>query len=159
MLGSANQVSICGEYRDARFSELDAQIAAKKMARQQQSTAMRPRRRRRRPGTRLPAVVRKEIVQCARQLRQHSKLFTADSKLKDRAARVLCSMLPPKRKRGRPAIPSVTTAILLLKRLQREHPEQERKQHWQQIYRAVIPNYVSLTRDQQRSQEILYVSK
>lgn len=142
------------ESRDPRFAELDVQIEAENEARQQKSTAPKPNRRRR-PGPRLPAVVRKEITQCARQLRQHQRLFKADAKLKDRAARVLRSMLPPKRKRGRPGIPGVTQAILLLKQLQRERPEQQPKERWQQVYRKVISDYTGLTRDQQRAQEVL----
>ena len=57
----------------------------------------RPQRRRRR-GPWLPAVVRKEITQCARLLRRHHRLFKADSLLKDRAQPVCsapcCRSLP-----------------------------------------------------------------
>jgi len=78
----------------------------------------------------------------------------SDPRLKDRAARFLRSLLPPKRKRGRPGILSVTKAIQLLTKLHREHPEQEMRKRWQQIYSQVIPNYENLTRQQQRAQEI-----
>jgi hypothetical protein len=62
--------------------------------------------------------VRKEIAQVARELkRNHRFLFIADPKLKDRVARLLRSLLPPKpRRRGRPRRKDVTTAILLLAR-------------------------------------------
>ena len=142
------------EQRDPRFAELDAQIEAANTNRDHQTTSPKPKRRRRH-GPRLPAVVRKEITQCARKLRQQRKLFTADPKLKDRAARVLRSMLPPKRKRGRPGNPAVTEAILLLGRLQRKNQGQERKQLWQQVYRQAIPCYPNLTREQQRAEEVL----
>lgn len=141
------------EYRDPRFAELDARIKAQEAVRQQKATAKT--KQRRRPGPRLPAVVRKEITQCAQQLRQHRNLFMADPKLKDRASRFLRSLLPPKRKRGRPGDPVVTKAIVLIARLQRQHPEHERRQLWQQVYKAVTPNYANLPREQQRSQEIM----
>jgi len=64
--------------------------------------------------------MRKEITRLARELnRQHHQPFIADSKLKDRAARLLRSLLPPKRKRGRPGIASVTKAIQLRARFRR----------------------------------------
>ncbi len=156
MHGSPNGISsgnLTGESRDPRFDELDAKIQAESAARQQ-PPAPTPKRRRR-ADRRLPAVVRKGITQCARQLRLHCKLFMTDPKLKDRASRLLRSMLPPKRKRGRPGIPAVTKATLLLKELQREHPEQQPRERWQQVYPQVIPDYASLPREQQRSQEIL----
>ena len=145
--------NLVGEFRDPRFAELDAQIEAANTNRDHQTTSPKPKRRRRH-GPRLPAVVRKEITQCARQLRQHQGLFKTDPKLRDRVARVLRSMLPPKRRRGRPGIPSVTQAMLLLKQLQRKHPEQQPRERWQQIYRQVIPNYENLPREQQRGQEL-----
>src|SRR5436309_8927612 len=99
-------------YRDPRFAELDARIQTAKAARQQMApSAHIPKRQR--PRQPLPREVRKEITQCARQLRQHRKLFISDPKLRDRASRFLRSLLPPKRKRGRPGIDSVTKAIRL----------------------------------------------
>jgi hypothetical protein len=82
-----DQVSSGGpasEHRDLRFAELDAQIQAEEVARQQ-SRAPAPKRRRH-PGPRLSAAVRKEIARFARELRQHRKVFIADPKLKDRAS-------------------------------------------------------------------------
>jgi hypothetical protein len=139
--------------RDPRFAELDSQIKAEETARKQMPAAKKPKRQG--SGPRLPREIRKEITLCARQLRHHRALFTADPMLRDRAARVLKSMLPPRRKRGRPGIASVTSAMMLLKKLQREHPEQERKQLWPQVYRRVIPNYATLPREQQRAKELL----
>jgi hypothetical protein len=107
------------EYRDTRFAELDAQIQAAKADRQQRPAA--PKHKRQRTGPALPREVRKEITRCARQLRQHPTLFSADPKLKDRASRFLRSLLPPQRRRGRPGIASVSKAILLLKRFKRQH--------------------------------------
>jgi hypothetical protein len=137
------------EPRDPRFAELDAQIKADQ-AIQQRRTAPKAKRQRRQAGPRIPATVRKEVSRCARQLRKHGKLFFADDQLKNRVARVLRSMLPPKRKRGRPGNPMLTKAILLLKKLQHEYQEQERKDLWQQVYRQVIPDYANLPREQQR---------
>jgi hypothetical protein len=142
---------LANESRDLRFAELDARIKAEESTRKE-----RPKQPKRYPtGHRLAREVRNEITRCAQQLRQHRKLFMADSKLKDRIGRFLRSLLPPKRKRGRPGIPSVTKAILMLKKLHREHPAQERREHWPQVYRQVIPNYATLTREQQRGQELL----
>jgi hypothetical protein len=89
------------EFRDPRFAELDAQINAE-AAEGQKTVGSTPNRRR--AGPRLPAAVRKEITRCAQQLRQHRQLFIDDARLKDRAARFLRSVLPPRRKRGRPGI-------------------------------------------------------
>lgn len=105
-------LATCNESRDPRFAELDAKIDAGEAARQQRPDVVR-KPKRRRSGPRLPAVVRKEIARFARELRQQWRLFLADPKLKDRAARFLRSLLPPKCKRGRPGIDSVTKAIRL----------------------------------------------
>jgi hypothetical protein len=142
------------EYRDPRFAELDAQIQAAKAARQQRPAGRERKRQRACPA--LPREVRKEITRFARQFkRQNRKLFIADPKLKDRASRFLRSLLPPKRKRGRPGIPSVTRALLILKRLQRQQPGLKPQERWQLIYSKVIPNYKELTRELQRALEVV----
>src|SRR5882724_1896536 len=128
------------ELRDPRFAELDAQIKTEVANRQGRSGVVgKPKRRR--SGPRLPAVVRKEITRCLRQLRQHRKLFTADPRLKDRTARFLRSILPPKRRRGRPGLGSVTVAIQLLNRFKRQHPEEKPEQIWKRIYPEAISKY------------------
>jgi hypothetical protein len=97
--------------------------------------------------------VRKEITQCARQLRRHRKLFTVDPKLKDRVARLLRSMLPPRpRKPGRKPIPSVTLAIHLLHKFTSQNSTAKPEQIWAKVYPKAIPNYVTLT-DEERSIE------
>ena len=117
--GGSGEVAI--EHRDPRFAQLDAQIKAEQAVRQQKPDVGR-KARRRRPRPRLPAAVRKEIARFARELRrQHHKLFATDSKLKHRAARFLRSLLPPKRKRGRPGIDSVTKAIQLRQRFRGQY--------------------------------------
>jgi len=147
-VGSGN---VASEYRVPRFAELDAQIQIHESIPPHKPTERKPERRRTRSP--LPREVRKEITRCAQQLRQYRKLFMDDPKLRERAARVLRSLLPPKRKRGRPGMRSVTRATLLLKRLQREHPQEDRRQIWQRVYPQAIPDYGSLTREQQRGQE------
>jgi hypothetical protein len=99
--------------------------------------------------------VRKEITQCARQLRQYRKVFMADPKLRDRASRFLRSLLPPKRKRGHPGIPSVTTAILLLRNLRRQYPSEKPEQIWKRIYPEAIPEYASMDRERQKAERLL----
>jgi hypothetical protein len=141
------------ESRDFRFAELDAQIEAEESSRKERPSIKQLKRYR--IGHGLPREVRQEIARCAQQVRKHRKLFVADPKLKDRVARFLRSLLPPRRKRGRPGIASVTEAILLLKKLRREFPQEDQRQLWQRVYPEVIPHYGSLPREQQRGQEML----
>ncbi len=146
--------AFAGEYRDARFAELDAQIKNQEPVRpRQQRTPAKPKRRRH--GPRLPAVVRKEITRCAQQLRQHRKLFMADPKLKDRAARFFRSLLPPKRKRGRPGIDSVTKAIRLRQRFRRLYPNEKPELIWKRIYPEAIPGYAGMDRERQKAERLL----
>jgi hypothetical protein len=139
------------EYRNARFAELDSQIQAGKTDRQQR-VAPRKRQRARPP---LPREVRKEITQCARQLRQHPKLFIADPKLKDRVSRFLRSLLPPKRKRGRPGIDSVTKAIRLRNRFRRQYAGEKPEQIWKRVYPEALPGYASMDPERQRAERLL----
>ena len=80
--------------RIPRFAELDAQIQAEVQVRRNRPKAKPERRRRSTP--RLPAALRKEIARFARELtRNHRPLFKPDPKLKDRASRLLRSLLLP----------------------------------------------------------------
>jgi hypothetical protein len=142
-----------GEYRDARFSELDAQIHAAASDRQQRPAARKRKRQRARPP--LPREVRKEIARCAQQLRPHRKLFMVDSKLRDRAARLLRSLLPPHRKRGRPGIDSVTKAIRLRQKFRRQYPGEKPEHIWKRIYPEAIPGYASMDRERQKAERLL----
>jgi hypothetical protein len=141
-------------YRDPRFAELDAQIDAEDATRQRRHDVAREAKHRRR-GPRLPAVVRKEITQYARQLRQHPKLFIADPKLKDRASRFLRSLLPPQRKRGRPGLDSVTKAIRLRQRFRRQYPGEKPEQIWKRIYPEAIAGYAAMGRERQKAERLL----
>jgi hypothetical protein len=141
------------EDRDPRFAELDAQIQAAKANPQQRPAERKRKGQRARPP--LPREVRKEINQCARQLRQHRKLFITDPKLRDRASRFLRSLLPPHRRRGRPGIAAVTTAIRLLNRFKRQYPAEKPAQIWNRVYPEVILGYVSMNKDTQRAQRLL----
>ena len=144
------------ESRTPRFAELDAQIQAEAERRQgKQQRKPNPRRRSAPP---LPAAVRKEIRRLARALNgQHGRLFLADPKLKDRAGRFLKSLLLPKpRRRGRPGMSSVTTAINLLGRLRRQYPAERRAKIWQRIYPEVIANYAGMNAvDQKYARQVL----
>jgi len=146
---SKSNVALTGsnqESRDPRFAELDAQIEA-----EESSRVERPKQPKRyRTGHRLPRDVRKEITRCAQRLRQHRKLFMADPKLKDRAVRFLRSLLPPKRKRGRPGLPGVSRAILLLRKFRNQYPEEKPETLWARIYPEVIPGFASMDRARQR---------
>jgi hypothetical protein len=95
--------------------------------------------------------VRKEITQVARQLKEkYRALFIADPKLKDRVARLLRSLLPPKpRRRGRPGRKDVTTAILLLARFRRMYPTERAELLWRRVYPLAIPNYNGMSEVEQ----------
>jgi hypothetical protein len=134
---------ISSTIRDPRFAELNAQIQADAQARQNRPR-VKPKLRRSAPH--LPAAVRKEITRLARELnRQYRALFMADLKLKDRAARLLRSLLPPKpRQRGRPGIDSVTKAIRLLRKFRRQYPGERWEMTWKRIYPEAIPNFAGI---------------
>lgn len=144
---------VANENRDPRFAELDAQIQSEKTSR---TGKFRTKPRRRRTGPRLPAAVRQEIAHFAQELtRQHRKFFIADPKLKDRTARFLRSLLPPKRKRGRPGIDSVTKAIRLRQRFRQQYPGEKPEQIWRRIYPEAIPGYASMDRERQKAERLL----
>jgi hypothetical protein len=126
-----------------RLAELDGDIPPDADRRQRGTRPKGKRRSRSRPG--IPTAVRKEITRAARELnRQCRKLFLADPGLKDRGARLLRSLLPPKVKRGRPGIAAVTQAIVLLRQLRRRYPLERPAALWKRVYPAVIPNYAAM---------------
>jgi hypothetical protein len=146
-----NRVTV--ESRDTRFAELDAQIEAEAESHHQRTPSKS--KRRRRSGPRLPAAVRKEITLCVRQLRKHRTFFVEDEKLKDRAARFLHSLLPPKRKRGRPGLASVTKASMLRRKLRKVYPDDKPEQIWKKIYPEAIPGYAAMHQERQKAERIL----
>jgi hypothetical protein len=142
------------ESREPRFAELDAQINAANEVGQLKPAA--------KPNSRRPSAPRspppsaKGIARFARELRrEHQKLFIADPKLKVRASRFLRSLLPPKRKRGRPGLDSVTKAIRLRQRFRRQYPGVKPEQIWKRVYPEAIPGYVSMDRDRQKAERLL----
>jgi len=70
-------------------------------------------------------------------------------------ARFLRSLLPPKRKRGRPGIASVTKAILLLKKFKHQYPTEKPEQIWKRIYPEAIPGYTSMDPERQKAERLL----
>jgi hypothetical protein len=156
LIGTASRSDIATanspEHRAPRFAELDAKIKAARTTRQRSPGN---RSKRHRDGPRLPAAVRKEITRCAQQLRQHRLLFISDPKLKDRAARFLRSLLPPRRKRWRPGIDSVTKAIRLLNLLRRQHAAEKPELIWKRIYPEAIPGYEGMDRERQKAERLL----
>jgi hypothetical protein len=103
------------------------------------------------PRCNLPQEVRKELAIFARKLvRDHRPLFISDPDLRRRAGQFLTALLPPKpRRRGRPGLPSVTTAIRLLRKFRRQYPKERPARHWERIYPQAIPGYGSMTEVQQ----------
>jgi hypothetical protein len=100
----------------------------------------------------IPGEVRKEIIRCARELnRSYRGRFISDQTLKDRAARLLRSLLPPKpRRRGRPGRPDVTQAIRLLELFKRHYPDEKPAEHWARLYPLVIQGYGGMNSVEQR---------
>jgi len=142
------------ENRDPRFAELDTQIKADQ-AIQERRTAPTPKRQRRRSRPGVPAAVRKDISRCAQQLRRYRKLFIADPKLRERAGRFLRSLLPPKRKRGRPGLATVNKAIMLRKKLRRQYANEKPKEIWKRIYPEAIPGYASMDWKRRKAERFL----
>jgi hypothetical protein len=92
----------------------------------------------------LPRSLRKEIAACARKLkRNHRALFTSVPAYRKQVGQFLTTALLPRKpkRRGRPGIPSVTTAIRLQEKFRREHPGEKHEQLWDRICPKVIPNY------------------
>jgi hypothetical protein len=91
--------------------------------------------------------LRKELAAFAGKLaKEHAGLFTSDPNLRKRAGQFLTALLPPTpRRRGRPGLPSVTTAIRLLRRYKREYPNERPAKIWERIYPQAIPGYATMT--------------
>src|SRR5690349_17697826 len=87
--------------------------------------------------------LRKEIAQFARKLARDYRLQLIDEpKLRKRAGQFLTALLPPKpRRRGRPGLRSVTTAIGLLREYSRQYPNERPAKVWERIYPQAIPGY------------------
>jgi hypothetical protein len=84
--------------------------------------------------------IRKEISRFARKLaRDHRAVFAANPNLRKRAGQFLTALLPPKpKRRGRPGIESVTTAVRLLRRFRCQYPEDQPAQRWHRVYPLAI---------------------
>jgi hypothetical protein len=147
-VGSGDAAS---EYRDARFAELDVQIQAVKADRRPAAG----KRKRRCAGPALPREVRKEVTYCAYSCGNIGTCSLPNRKLKDRAARFLRFLLSPKRKRGRPGLPSVSKAILLVKRFRHQYPNEKPELIWKRVYRKAIPGYVDMDRERQKAERLL----
>ncbi len=104
----------------------------------------------------LPVAYRLELASIARAHRKkYRTLFAAAPTLKDRAARFYRSKLPPLRRPGRPGIDSVTTAMRLLRIVKRGYPDETPACWWRRIYPLAIPNYETLSKEEQRAQRVL----
>ena len=98
----------------------------------------------------LPADLAKDVIAAAQGIRdRHKELFRADRKMKDRAARLFRTLLPPRPGRpGRKPITSVTVAMRLHAKLTKELPTAIAEQIWAKIYPKAIPNYASLSNEE-----------
>jgi hypothetical protein len=97
----------------------------------------------------VPPELARDIIEAAQMVRErHRRAFLDDRKLKDRAARLFRTMLPPRPGRpGRKRIRSVSIAIRLLRTLWRESPEAKPEQIWAKVYPKAIPNYATLNNE------------
>jgi hypothetical protein len=131
------------EFRDPCFAKLDAQIKAQDANR----AKPKPTVQKRSSSPAMPRELLKDIVRLGREIRKrHGTLFVANPNMKDRAARLLRSMLPPKpRRRGRPAIDSVTIASRLLRNLRKRYPNEKPAQTWARIYPLAVPHWETLS--------------
>jgi hypothetical protein len=130
-------------FRDPRFAELDAQIKAQAANR----VRAKPTAHNRRKTSPIPRELLKDIVRLGSELRKrHGALFATDPKLRDRAARLFRSLLPPKpRRRGRPALDSVTIATRMLRSAKQLYSNEKPAQTWARIYPAAIPQWETLS--------------
>jgi hypothetical protein len=99
----------------------------------------------------IPSALRKEIATFARKLkRDYRVLFATNPLNRRRAGQFLTALLPPKpRRRGRPGRADVTTAIRLLRQFRRQHRNERPAGHWRRVYPQAIPDYGSMTAQQQ----------
>jgi hypothetical protein len=116
-----------------------------------------PGKHRKRLSSPIPRELLRAIVQMARKLKKdHGPQFAANPELKNHAARLFRSILPPRpKRRGRPPIDTVTTAIRLLRTFKRSHPNEKPEQIWARIYPLAIPSYESFSKDEKRAQRLL----
>lgn len=107
----------------------------------------RKKHRNQQPG--VPVEIVKDVVAAAQVIRDnHKAAFLADRKLKDRAARLFRTLLPPRPRRpGRKPLASVTVAIRLVQRFKSEDPVAKPEQIWAKVYPKAIPNYASLANE------------
>jgi hypothetical protein len=107
-------------------------------------------------GAVLPLDYRRDLAKMAGAHRKkYRKIFKADPTLKDRAARFYRAQLPPRSRRGRPGIDSVTTAMRLLRIIRRRYPHETPACWWRRIYPLAIPTYDTLSNEHQRVERIL----
>jgi hypothetical protein len=113
-----------------------------------------PKRRRRRKRETLPAELERLVLDsAARLVDEFGPMFTSNRRLKHRLARLLASVLPPRRWPGRPGFVKVTAAIRLRDKLRRSHPNKSAKWVWRRIYLAVIPGYDTLPLPERQTAE------
>jgi hypothetical protein len=74
--------------------------------------------------------------------RKFQRLFLGDPRLKERYAAAIRKDLPPRpRPPGQPAQQQITEAEKLLRRVRREHPEEDRSQHLERVCAALFPDW------------------
>jgi hypothetical protein len=99
---------------------------------------------------------REELRRVAREHRNtFAALFAADPKLRNWASRFYASLLPPRRRVGRPRLDSVSIATRLLKTLRKRNPGDAPSDHWKQIYPVAIPDYQAMSRERRLAEQLL----
>jgi len=119
------------EQRDARFAELEVEIAAQKQAKAQRCKKA----KRKSQSPPLPPRYRRQVIRTALEHRKKFKaLFAADLTIRDRGARLYRSLLSPQ-PRGKKPGKSVRKALGLIKKLGRK----PRRTDWPGIDRQCPP--------------------
>jgi hypothetical protein len=107
---------------------------------------------RRRKRETIPEAIRQAVSEFAQLLQgNHAASFAASHRLKHHVARLLAAELPPRRRPGRPGLPTVNKAQTLLDDLRRVHPGEPYRVLWQQVYPSVIEGWNMMDASERRA--------
>jgi hypothetical protein len=107
-------------------------------------------RRRRAPS--IPGELRKEAAANAKAMgKKYRKLFNADRTLKERVARYITLLLPPRARRGRPRNMETTRAVSEYRKRRRQCPNERPRESWNFVAGKLIPDFGSHSELEQRA--------
>ena len=112
-----------------------------------------PRRRRRKPGVGVPRALRRELRAVGRDLaKRYKDFFLRDRELRDRCAKLLRVLLPPRRAAHHPRDAHITRALRTYRTLRRKHAEQPPREIWHLVCQRTIPGFSLLSETEQSDQ-------